>query len=303
MSIDDTLISVCICTFRRPGVADTVKSIFAQTAVANIEVIVCDDDEAGSAQQWILPLLKDAPFPLRYVPCGSRNVSICRNKCIAVSHGKWIAFIDDDEIAEPNWLCELLVTQAKYNADVVKGFVRGVYPPGTPRWITKGDPFTRDFGPSGTPLTWFGAGNVMFRRALVVKHELRFNRDHGLIGGEDTDFFRRVRQCGARMVACRTAIVNEMTPPERVKESYLRRRFRRQGQVEAVYRKARARHFVRLTHLLKYLLNLIRYGTYPALRPLSERWSFKMFHKFWFYIGMLECSLGRQPFTIERDIV
>ncbi len=177
MTAQKILVSVCICTYQRPEVADTVRSIFAQLGVVrNIEIIVCDDDKAGSARQWIAPLADHAPTTLKYVLCGSQNISICRNTCVAESRGDWIVFIDDDETAEPNWIRELLNAQAQYNADVVKGYVRGVYPPATSAWILKGDPFTRDPGPSGTRVYSFGTGNVMFRRNLVIDNNIWFRR-------------------------------------------------------------------------------------------------------------------------------
>lgn len=294
MTIQNILASVCICTYQRPGVVDTVRSIFSQLGVASkIEIIVCDDDEAGSARQWIAPLVENAPIVVKYVLCASKNISICRNTCVAEACGEWIVFIDDDEIAEPNWLHELLSTQAQCNADVIKGYVRGVYPPGTPQWILKGDPFTRDHGPSGTRLTRFGTGNVMFRRSLMIDGNIWFDESLGRTGGEDYDFFGRLSERGIYMIACQTAIVNEVTPFSRVQKSYLRRRYRRQGQVEAKYYKVRSSLIKQLKVLVRCTINASTYAPYPFVRLLSEKRSFEMFRSFWHSFGMLEYTLGR----------
>ncbi len=291
------LVSICICTCGRPGVTETVHSIFAQQgALSNIEIVVCDDDPTGSARQWIAALADHAPVPLKYVLCASRNISICRNTCLAESRGEWVAFIDDDEIAEPNWIAELLSTQTQYTADVVKGYVKGVYPTATPPWIIDGDPFTRDPGPSGRRPALLGTGNVMFRRNLVIDNNIWFDENLGRTGGEDTDFFRRLGECGAHMVACQTAIVNEITSPSRVQRNYLQRRYRRQGQVEAMYHWAHSSPTRRLTLIVKHSVHASKCAYYGFVLPKQN---FEMFRSFWYSFGMLEYTLGRQPFAID----
>jgi succinoglycan biosynthesis protein ExoM len=299
-AIQEILASVCICTYQRPGVVDTVRSIFSQIGVVpEIEVVVCDDDESGSARQWVAPLLENAPFAVKYVLCASKNISICRNTCIAEARGEWIVFIDDDEIAEANWLHELLSTQAEYNADVIKGYVRGIYPTGTPHWILEGDPFTRDHGPSGTRLTRFGTGNVMFRRSLVIDGNIWFDESLGRTGGEDYDFFGRLSERGIYMVASQTAIVNEVTPFSRVQKGYLRRRYRRQGQVDAKYYRVRSSLIRQFKVLVRCTISVSKFAPYPFMRLISDKRSFEMFRRFWHSFGMLEYTLGRQPIVTD----
>lgn len=294
-------VSICICTYRRASVLDTIKSIVAQPGLGTIqaEIIVCDDDPARSAQAAIEAIAAGSAAPIRYLSSAASNVAAARNACLAAAEGAFIAFIDDDETCEPDWLSQLLLTQAKYSADVVKGFVRGVYPSETPVWIRAGDPFTRDCGPTGTPILNIGTGNVLFRRGFATTNKIRFNVDYGPAGIEDLDFFWRMGALGAKMVACREAVVNEIVPPDRVAPEYIRRRFRQFGRS----------HGSKTTNM-PYGTNAARDGMIAAARvvllwplalvelgrgsPFWGRLYCRYFIKFWYSIGMLEGIVGRE---------
>ena len=124
-------ISICVCTYRRPGVVETVQSLLDQAGLsrAEHEIIVADDDPELSARDPILKFAENAPVEIRYVVSAARNISSCRNTCLDAAVGVWVAFIDDDQIAEPNWLQEMMDTALEFRADAVKCYVRAVYPP------------------------------------------------------------------------------------------------------------------------------------------------------------------------------
>jgi succinoglycan biosynthesis protein ExoM len=106
--------SVCIGTFRRPSVVDTAKSLLVQEGVApsEMEIIVADDDPDYSARPAIEVIAKSASVAVRYVKSAARNISACRNACLRAARADWIAFIDDDQVAEPSWLREMIAGRA-----------------------------------------------------------------------------------------------------------------------------------------------------------------------------------------------
>ena len=59
------------------------------------------------------------------------------------------------------------------------------------------DPFTRDYGPTGAPLSSIATGNVLFLREFAIRNGIAFNAELGRTGGEDFDFFQRSYQLGA----------------------------------------------------------------------------------------------------------
>jgi succinoglycan biosynthesis protein ExoM len=298
---DPPLVSICVCTFRREMVVDTINSLLAQTGVehSRVEIIVCDDDPAQSARDLVAALSSTAPALVRYVASGAANVAICRNTCIASAAGHWIAFVDDDETAEANWLSELLKAQVRFGADVVKGFVRARYPAGAPRWVVAGDPFTRDPGPTGTPLSYFGTGNVMFRRSLVLENNLTFDASFGPTGGEDTDFFVRFGHCGAVMISCRTAIVNELVSLSRLTWRYLARRFYRYGQGYArifISHQSPAR---RILALARSLAGIALGASFALVGLVSGAAAFRLFRLLWFHAGVFGWALGHSSLLME----
>lgn len=288
------LVSVCICTFKRPHVGETVLSIFEQQDVKEVpfEIVVCDDDPDASAAPLFGRLCAAAPS-LRYVVSGAGNVAVARNVCLAEARGSLIVFIDDDQVAGPLWLSTLLRAQAAHRADIVKGHVRGVYPPATPEWVKAADPFTRDYGPTGSPLCEGGTGNVLFRRDLHTQHGLAFNPAFGACGGEDVDFFRRATALGATMISCREAVVDEIVPPYRVGRGYLADKALRIG--ETAGRSSPRGQFGRvrtLVEIARALAGVSLGWIYPALRPIGNASAYRLMVKFWYSVGLLRGLMG-----------
>lgn len=290
-------VSVCICTYRRPRVIDTIVSVLAQSAIdgLDVEIIVCDDDPHQSARESVERTRVGARVPVRYIVSGARNVATARNACLAAAQGKWVAFIDDDEEADAHWLSELLAAQAASGAEIVKGFVRAEYPHGTPPHVLAGDPYTRNYGPTGTPLRTAASGNVLLDRAHAIENDIWFAERFGRSGGEDTDFFRRYSACGGRMVASQNAIVTEIVLPERVTFEYLRRRYLRLGQTNGRQLSAMAASEGALALVVSAVCCAMLW-TYPATKRLGNRVYFRCFSKYWYSRGMLEgaCGYGRE---------
>jgi succinoglycan biosynthesis protein ExoM len=282
-------VSVCICTYQRPHLRETIASILLQDCLdqLSIEILVCDDDPGGSAKSLVEITAGRTPITIRYLATGANNIAAARNKCLAEAKGNWIAFIDDDEVAEPDWLSKLVAAQNAYNADVVKGYVRGVYPPTTPAWVLAGDPYTRNYGATGRPLVTAASGNVFFKRDTAISSGVKFDLAFGVSGGEDTDFFGRLGAIGARMIASRDAIVNEIIPPDRITADYLRRWYARLGEVHgrkiAMGREkdATSGAAVKSTLLVSIL------WMYPLTRILNNQLHFWAFRKYWYSRGVL----------------
>jgi len=288
-------VSVCVCTYKRPHVAQTVRSILAQQGICqrNIEIVVVDDDPAWSAEAIVAEIAAAAPLPIRYVPLGAQNVASARNACLEMAQGSWIAFIDDDEIAKPNWLSNLLSAQVAHGADVVKGFVQAVYPPGTPDWVRIGDPYTRDCGPTGAILRRPPATcNVFFSREFAKRHRLRFNTALGRCGGEDTEFFSQFCATGAKVIAAREAIVNEIVPQSRVTRAYLASRYKRMGQTDGLKSRLGLIRPSPITIIGKAAPMLALLWSYPLLALLGPRFELKTFAKFWYSVGIVQGAIS-----------
>src|SRR6185312_17299103 len=142
----------------------------------------------------------------------------------------WIAYLDDDEMPAPDWLKTLLDAAEQGSWDVVLGPVKALYPEAAPGWLVAGDfHSTRPVWVRGQIATAY-TGNVLFRRDIVETHRLRFRLELGSTGGEDEDFFYRVRDLGGRIGYAERAVCYEWVPLKRAALGWLLRRSFRAGQ-------------------------------------------------------------------------
>jgi glycosyltransferase involved in cell wall biosynthesis len=115
-------VSIIIPTFRRPARAlVAARSALAQTCSLAFEIVLVDNDPAGSAM-GPLRALTDPRITVVHEP--GAGVANARNAGLRVARADIIAFLDDDEIAPPAWLGALLRVQKLSGADVVFGPVR-----------------------------------------------------------------------------------------------------------------------------------------------------------------------------------
>src|SRR5579864_5940100 len=96
-------VSIVIPTYLRPDmITRAVNTCLAQEAVdVPFEIVVVDNDPAGSAQPTIAALAENSAVPIRYVAETRPGISHARNTGVASAAGRYIAFLDDDEEAEP----------------------------------------------------------------------------------------------------------------------------------------------------------------------------------------------------------
>jgi succinoglycan biosynthesis protein ExoM len=285
------LVSVCICTYGRLSVVDTINSVLAQQGVSlsDLEIVVGDeDDPKTSVEKLVKEIASRAPIPIRYVVSGGRSIVNCRNALLAAAAGDWIAYIDDDQTAEPNWLAELISAQRKFDADVVKSYVRAVYPPGRPSWVDESDPFTRDFGPTGTQLSILATNGILFRRASAVDNGITFDSKYGSTGGEDADFFFRLQKKGARLISCRTSVANERVPISRLDFGYLRRRYTGDGYNYGRFYLSTLPKAALAAKIAKSVAAVGACCPYLLVLKMRTSLGFRMFNKFWTHLGMLE---------------
>lgn len=231
-----TAVTVAIATFRRASVHETLASLAAQALPAGVtlEALVADNDEAPAAREAIAATARALGLPVAYVHAPARNISLARNAALDHARTRLVAFLDDDETADPGWLAALLSARAESGADVVLGPVLPVYGPGTPRWMREGDfHATHPAIARGRILTGY-AGNVLIDTDAPALRGRRFRLDLGRSGGEDTDFFHRVVRAGARIAHAPDAVARERVPPERATVRWLAARRFRSGQSHAL---------------------------------------------------------------------
>jgi succinoglycan biosynthesis protein ExoM len=227
-----TRIDICVCTFRRQEIANTFRSLAAIDLPSGyrIGVIVADNDDQPTAKPLIAALARGLPFPVRYLHCPARNISIARNACLDASDAGLVAFIDDDETASGQWLVKLVEAAEITGADAVLGPVKAHYLPDAPGWMSRGD-FHSTFPVwvEGEILTGYTC-NVLLRMDAKSISGRRFNLARGQTGGEDTEFFDQLYKAGGMIAYAAKAWVDELVTPERATFGWLSKRRYRMGQ-------------------------------------------------------------------------
>jgi len=229
-------IDICVCTFRRPHLADTLRSL-AQLRINpgwRVNLIIADNDDTASARELAESAARDTGLAYTYIHAPARNISIARNACLNKATGDLVAFIDDDELVTPEWLEAMVTAYEQKNADVVLGPVRAEYAADCPEWMRKADVHsTRPSWVNGKIITGY-TSNVLFNRTAKSIAGLRFRADLGRTGGEDTVFFSTICKAGGRITYAPEALVTEEVPANRANLSWLFRRRYRSGQTHGL---------------------------------------------------------------------
>ncbi|MBD8065221.1 glycosyltransferase family 2 protein [Devosia sp. PTR5] len=227
-------IDICVCTFRRPFLAETLRSIARLDRGGHgVRVIVADNDEQPSARKLVADIAQELPVPVRYVHAPAANICIARNACLDAVDADYVAFVDDDEVVSAGWLMALLHTAGPDGPDAVLGPVRANYRADAPDWMVRGD-FHSTFPVfvDGTIRTGYTC-NVLIRWRAPFR-SLRFDLRLGRTGGEDTDFFYRLRALGGSIGYAPGAWVDEPVSAERATMAWLVRRRLRFGQTHGM---------------------------------------------------------------------
>ena len=227
-------ISVCIATYRRPERLSLVLTDLLTQTLPPVQVVVVDNDAGRTGEPTVAEFRAQHPqaFELLYDTQLERNISLTRNVTVALAHGDWLAFIDDDERAPPEWLQTLYQAKQHHHADGVLGPVIPQLPPDAPEWIARGDFYSFPRLPTGTvvPLNQLRFGNVLLRGSTVRAEPGPFDPRFKLSTGEDGDMLLRLMAKGAKVIWCDEACVTEPVEASRLSFEWLRQRAYSGGQ-------------------------------------------------------------------------
>lgn len=273
-------VSVVIPTLNRhAALARALGSVRAQVVPpdAHAEIVVVDNSPDGNAKDVVAAAAAASDMAVRYLCVPRPGIASARNAGIAAAAGDWVAFIDDDEEAAPNWLAALIAVARLGRADAVFGPVRaraeggaeiGAFAAYFSRPVTAAD---------GQDIThrhaYLGTNNSMFSAACCASVAGPFEERLNSIGGEDSLFLRRLVLDGRRFAWAEEAAITEWVPPRRLTWSYVRRRRFLSGQIRTfVHEMAHPRRRLDVARwMLVGAVQVVSSGALSlALRPFHE---------------------------------
>jgi glycosyltransferase involved in cell wall biosynthesis len=138
--------SVVVCTYRRIKLLrQALESVAHQTfPPGDYEVLVVNNDPADSGVASLVDELRRTAFSasperLRLMECPIPGLSQARNLGLAVARGEIVCFLDDDAVADANWLEQIVLAFEEHpRAGVVGGHIRLKHPQPRPTILMEG---------------------------------------------------------------------------------------------------------------------------------------------------------------------
>ena len=287
-------ISVCVCTYQRPHLLKRLLPGLAEQDTGGLfefSIIVVDNDREQSAKPVVEEFAKTCRRRTLYCVEPEQNIALARNRAVASATGEFLAFIDDDEIPNTQWLLTLFKACQSPAVSGVLGPVKPHFEHEPPAWVRQGGFYERPSHATGFVMDWpeCRTGNVLLRREILEGMDEVFRREFGT-GSEDTDFFRRMIERGRTFIWCDEAVVAEVVPVNRWKRSFLLKRALLRGRTCLRHPRGRAEAIARS------VVAIPLYGlALPFLLLAGQRFFMKYLVKLCDHVGRLLALVGLNP--------
>ncbi len=205
--MDKNSLTIAICTYNRAHILpEVLMSLLCQTVSPENYLLLIIDNHSTDNTQQLVASFNDKFTNLHIVLEKNQGLSHARNRALAECQTEWLAFLEDDAKAHPNWVEIILQTIEKNDFDAFGGpyYAWHHYGP-APQWLPE------DFGTYESrqeygPLkgdTYIPGGNSVIRCA-AARDIGTFSPELGMHGGhcgygEETQFFERMRTAGYRL--------------------------------------------------------------------------------------------------------
>ena len=239
----ELFISVVVCTYNHSNLLkNCIASLCAQTLnKEKYEIIVVDNNSKDDTAEVVKAFENDEL--IRYVFEERQGLSHARNRGVSEASGNYIAFIDDDAKAAPNWLevAYEILDSTQPALDCLGGPYHPLYLSQKPKWFL--DKYEiRGFGDSQKYLNAHemlsGSNMIWLKDSLTSIGQ--FNENFGVIGkqlklGEETDAFEKLWSLNgqAQILFAPNLIIYHLVPEFKMSVGYRLKRKFAQGQYHA----------------------------------------------------------------------
>jgi len=236
------MLSVIVPTYNRlhllRGALDSLMEQDVKSDMA-YQIVVVDNGSTDGTRDFVKDLARTAPVPVCYLVEPIQGYPHALNRGVKEASGEWIALFDDDQLAQPNWLAELLYVARTKDAAIVGGSIKLQFEGddtiklgATCRSILGEKPL------SGRPAKCVGnaipsGGNVLINR--VVFDSVGLFDEQLTSGGCDSELILRARNTGLSVWVAPAAVVSHRISRLRVSRQYLRWVSLRWGRNFAVF--------------------------------------------------------------------
>lgn len=232
------LVSVVICSYNRADyIGAALDSLYQQTASKeDFEVIVVDNNSSDGTDEVFLAWRASNPLGnFTYTTETQQGASYARNTGARLAKGSWLCFMDDDAVATPDYI-KNIIRHIK-NQPLIVGFGGRIIPkyiPEEPKWMSyyvSSLVGNFDYAPTACA---FENGKYPLESNMIVKKEV-YDAIGGFntaipgvvgtlrIGGEGKELFFRIMALGHTIYYDPTICVHHVVEVKKLTSEYMYR--------------------------------------------------------------------------------
>lgn len=233
-------ITACICTYNRydllPKAVDSLLNQSIDRALYKVMVIDNSprNDEGIKLASYYETKSDNIEYRFEKTPGLSNARNVAANNCGT----EFIAYMDDDAVAEPNWLKGILDAFDFYKgkAAVVGGKVDPIWASTRPHWLDHsllGYVSVVNWGGElrqAQESEWFAGTNIAFNTNVLIEQGLfdtKLGRSGGgfnLLSNEETELVKRIKNTSSICVYQPGAVVQHLVDERRLSQEWYRKR-------------------------------------------------------------------------------
>ena len=295
---------------------DLLHSIGRLELPGETSLAVADNDAEESARQVVQDFARRSPIEVQYIVVPERGLCNAFNRLIetAIASGAcYLACLDDDQTVGKTWLTEIHSALEEHGADICAAkTVNDVSHHGKIPW---GEPNIPKFGwrpkvCDATPKTWerrvvetasICGNNFLLSERIYKDMNLRFDLKYNLSGGEETDFFIRARDSGAKLIrhyGSNTSIVRHIVPESRTTLRYYAKIRYRSAYSHLYFAKRKKK---RAAYVLKSFTHIPMIILYLPLAAFSRYYFAKLVKRFMESLAYVSYTFGRRRLPLYHD--
>ncbi len=232
------ILSIVICSYNRASyISGALDSLYHQSAgLDNFEAIIVDnnstDNTADVFKQW---RSSHANGSFTYLTETKQGASFARNTGAAIAKGQWLCFIDDDAIANKDYVKNIIMhIKTKPEAIGFGGRIIPKYIPSAPEWMSyyvSSLVGNFDYAPTACA---FENGKYPLESNMIVKKDI-YNSIGGFntelpgvvgilrIGGEGKELFYKLLALGHTIYYDPTICVEHVVEVKKLTPEYMYR--------------------------------------------------------------------------------
>src|ERR1700690_3620294 len=212
--------SVVIATRNRSAdLSECLSSLLFQETLPD-ELVIINNDSTDNTVAIGTSFSQRAPFPLRMISEKRKGYPILYNRGLQESKYAWVAFLDDDCVADPGWFRGIKEAITQYpTAACIMGISQTVHIQNSYSFVTYILNCVWKENGSSSELVTNGEildnKNIVYNKIFLSKHALQFNEkriSYRNGSSEDCDLGERIVQSGGKCFYVKTIVVKHKDP-------------------------------------------------------------------------------------------